>query len=453
MMLLLGFILCLGIVVFVHELGHYLVARCCGVRILAFSFGFGPVLLKKTDRRGCEWRISLLPLGGYVRMLNEEERADNEEKGEKWTDADYRNAFDRKPVWQRFAVVAAGPVVNMIFAAIVYTGCSLVPTVEPATTLANPPAATQAARAGVRDGWKVLAVNGEEVTTFNQLRWQLTAHTGDQNVELLLARPDGIAKHELFDLSGFAMDDSGDRAQQLGLLMRPDAVVISQVLKDSAAQRSGLRGGDRIDAVEGERVATPQELVDRIRRAPGKNLHLTVTNLADKNTSREVVLSVPAVTENGQTVGRVGAMIGMIPELVPVQRGLIEAARAGVRNTWEILWLNLKGLKELFAGKQSLNALAGPVGIADYAGQALERGPYVFAMFLAMVSAVLGFTNLLPIPVLDGGYLAVYLWEMVTRRTVSRKAMLRAQKVGLVLLLLIFVVATGNDLTRLFGLH
>ena len=117
------------------------------------------------------------------------------------------------------------------------------------------------------------------------------------------------------------------------------------------------------------------------------------------------------------------------------------------------MWLNLKGLKELFAGKQSLNALAGPVGIADYAGQALERGPYVFAMFLAMVSAVLGFTNLLPIPVLDGGYLAVYLWEMVTRRTVSRKAMLRAQKVGLVLLLLIFVVATGNDLTRLFGLH
>lgn len=453
MMLLLGLVLCLGIVVFVHEMGHYLAARFFGVRILAFSFGFGPVLLQRRDRRGCDWRISALPLGGYVRMLNEEEREENESKGESYSPEEYRHAFDCKPAWQRLIIVAAGPFINIVFAGCVYFGCALVPTMEPATTLAQPVAGTQAARAGVQAGWKVLEVNGNPVVSFNQMRWQLTAATGERNVELLFQQNNGLKRHIQFDLSNFSMDDESDRALELGLAMRPAQVVVSRVLKDSAAQKSGLQQADRILAVNGKEVSTAQALVETIRNAAGQTIALTVENLQSRSAQRTVHLTVPAVTENGKTVGRVGVMIGMIPELVSVRRGLMEAASTGIRNTWEILWLNVKGIGELVAGKQSLNALAGPVGIADYAGQALSKGPYVFAMFLAMVSAVLGFTNLLPIPVLDGGYAAVFLWEMVSGRTVSRKTMLNAQKVGLILLLLIFIVATGNDLSRLFGLH
>lgn len=453
MMLFLGLVLCLGIVVFVHEMGHYLAARLFGIRILAFSFGFGPVLLQRRDRRGCDWSISALPLGGYVRMLNEEDREENEGKGEKYSEQEYRQAFDRKPAWQKLIIVAAGPLINIVFAAFVYFGCALVPTMEPATTVAQPAANTQASQAGVQAGWKVLAVNDAPVVSFNQMRWLLTAATGERSVELLFEQNNGVRRHVAFDLSAFSMDDEGDRARQLGLEMRPVQVVVSDVLKDSAAQKSGLERADRILTVNGKEISTSQALVDMIRNAAGTTITLTVENMQANAPVRTVHLTVPGIVENGQTVGRVGVMIGMIPELVSVRRGILDAAGTGIRNTWEILWLNVKGIAELVTGKQSLNSLAGPVGIADFAGQALAKGPYVFAMFLAMVSAVLGFTNLLPIPVLDGGYAAVFIWEMASGRAVSRKTMLKAQKVGLVLLLLIFIVATGNDLSRLFGLH
>lgn len=442
---LFAFLVALGILITFHELGHYWVARWCGVKVLRFSLGFGKVLLKRVDRHGTEWVLSALPLGGYVKMLDEEPQ--DAARGQAHVHQ-HPQSFQAQPVGKRFAIVAAGPIFNLLLAVAFYASINLVGTQEPAAILSKPPAATAAAVAGLQGGDQITAVNQQAVASWPQVRWALLQSAADGGqVEIAFERA-GSPLTRVLEIPAAADPTSEDPIRRLGLAVGGATPQIRLVVESSVAQAAGLAVNDLIVSIDGERKPDVAQVIRIIQAHANQPLALEVER---DGQIRQISLTPAAVTlENGKVVGRAGFQLGGNLPTVEVSYGLIESVWLGVTKTFDTAWFSLKMMGKMLIGEVSIKNISGPVTIADYAGQTARIGWAAYISFLALVSVSLGVLNLLPIPMLDGGHLLYYLVEIVRGRPPSVRWVDWGQRAGMAVLAGLMVVALFNDLVRIF---
>ena len=445
---IIAFIVALGVLIVVHEYGHYIVARLCRVKVLRFSVGFGrPLALWRLGPDRTEWVVAAVPFGGYVKMLDEREGPVEPHEAAR--------AFNRQSVWKRFLIVVAGPIFNFIFAVLVYAGLFLYGLPEARPILGAPPPASIAAAAGLRAGDTVRAVDGETIATWQELRWRvLQAALQQQSVRLETLDERAHIGLATLDLHAFTAGEvESDVLERIGLrLYRPPLEpVLGQIVAGGAAARAGLQAGDRVRSVDGKPIDNWEAFVNAVRARPGAALSLVV----ERNGAERTIEVVPdAVSAGTSRVGRIGAGPYQPPEyaekmLVRVQLGPLESTLRAVAKTWDIAIFSLKMLGKMLLGEVSWRHLSGPVTIADFAGQSAQMGWISYLTFLALISISLGVLNLLPIPLLDGGHLMYYVIEIVKGKPVSERVMELGQRVGLALLLVMMAFAFYNDLNRL----
>jgi regulator of sigma E protease len=455
----LAFLFTLGVLVVVHEYGHYRVAVACGVKVLRFSVGFGQVLWRRQSRPDAtEFVLCALPLGGYVRMLDEREGP---------VDAsELHRAFNRKPLWARSAIVVAGPLANLLLAIVLFAAAHWIGVDEPKAVLGAPPAGSVVERAGLQAGDWVQALaqsDGEgdgawdDVRSFSDLRWRLAeAAMQKRSVALRVSERDGQhIRTAKLDFSGFdpATADA-NLMQKIGLPGPFSEPVLGEVKAGGAAAAAGLRQGDRVLELDGGPVADAPALRLRIRDDlhDGRGLPQQWLVLRDGRQLHITVTPRPSLDAD-KPIGRIDAFVGSAPEFVKVRLGPIEGLKQGAARTWEVSALTVKMLGRMIVGQASLKNLSGPLTIADYAGQSVQQGLAYYLGFLALVSVSLGVLNLMPLPMLDGGHLMYYIFEGIARRPVSDLWLGRLQRGGMAVLLLMMSVALFNDVTRLLGLH
>jgi regulator of sigma E protease len=451
-MLTLGaFLLAMGVLVAVHEWGHFQMARLCGVKVLQFSVGFGPKLFGwRSGTTGIDYRLGLLPLGGYVRMLDEREAPVQ--------DSDLPRSFNRQPLRRRFAIVLAGPLANLLLAWMLYALVHWVGVEQPLARIAQPQAASLAQRAGLQGGELVLQAGllGQglnPVQSFEDLRWWLAKAVIDgQDLELVYQQNRNSQQQNLtLPLSGVdgrKLDASMFRS--IGITEPFAEARIGDILSDSAASRAGLKPGDVVLRVNQLRVADAGHLRSLIRESGRSG---SVAEQEWEIVRGREVLHIPVLPvveqEASQNIGRVGAMIGAPPAMVLVRSGFWQGMVKATQRSWEVSVLTLQMLERMLTGQASLRNISGPVTIADYAGRSAAAGAMQFVGFLALLSVSLCVMNLLPLPVLDGGHLMYYLWESATGSPVSDKWQAVLQRFGLAVLMAMMSVALFNDLNRL----
>lgn len=443
---LFAFLVALGILITFHELGHYWVARWCGVKVLRFSLGFGRVLLKRVDRHGTEWVLSALPLGGYVKMLDEERQdsADSQAQVKQ-----HPQSFQAQPVGKRFAIVAAGPIFNLLLAVAFYASINLVGTQEPAAILSKPPVATAAAVAGLQGGDQIIAVNQQAVASWPQVRWALLQLAADGGqVEIAFERA-GSSLTRVLEMPVAADPTSEDPIRRLGLAVGGATPQIRLVVESSVAQAAGLAINDLIVSIDGEYKPDVAQVIRIIQAHANQPLALEVER---EGQLRQISLTPAAVTlENGKVVGRAGFQLGGNLPTVEVSYGFFESVWLGVTKTFDTAWFSLKMMGKMLVGEVSIKNISGPVTIADYAGQTARIGWAAYISFLALVSVSLGVLNLLPIPMLDGGHLLYYLVEIIRGSPPSVRSVDWGQRAGMAVLAGLMVVALFNDLVRIFN--
>ncbi|MFL6566669.1 MAG: RIP metalloprotease RseP [Burkholderiales bacterium] len=443
-----AFIVALGVLIVVHEYGHYLVARLCGVKVLRFSVGFGrPLALWRRGRDRTEWVIAAIPFGGYVKMLDEREGA--------VAPGELHRAFNRQSVWRRLAIVIAGPTFNLAFAVLVYAALFVYGLPEARPVLAEPPPGSVAAAAGLHAQDTVQSVEGAAITTWQELRWRvLQAALQRESLRLEVQTGRGNLAEATLDLRGYPTDEvEADALERVGLrLYRPPLEpVIGQIVAGSPAERAGLAPGERIVRAGDKRIDTWENLVAEIRAHPGAALQLVVES---EGKTRVVEITPESVASGEQRIGRIGAGPFIPPAhaekmLITVRHGVFGSLGKGLAKTWDISTFSLKMLGRMLMGEISWKHLSGPVTIADFAGQSAQAGWISYLTFLALISISLGVLNLLPIPLLDGGHLMYYAIEIVKGSPVSERAVELGQRVGLALLLVMMAFAFYNDLNRL----
>ncbi len=445
---LIPFLVALGLLITVHEMGHYLVARWCGVKVLRFSIGFGkPLLSRRFGRDGTEWALGAFPLGGYVKMADERE-------GEV-APSDLPRAFNRQSVWRRFAIVAAGPIANLLLAVLVYWGLFVVGTEELRPRLALATEQSAAVSAGVRDGDLVTAVNGEAVQSWQDLRWRLLRHLLDNEQVVLQVRTlEDVDATRTLDLSGIVIDDGrGDPIARIGLHpWRPRIpVAVEALVAGGAAERVGLQAGDVIVAIDGKAVDSGGDLVARVSVAVDRSLDMEVQR---GGATLHFAVVPQAETQKGQRIGRIGIQIAKPPPEImdlmfaTVSYGPVDGFVKAARRTWESSVMSLQMIGRMITGDLSWKNLSGPLTIADYAGQSARLGWDHYLNFIAIISISLGVLNLLPIPVLDGGHLLYYVAEIIKGGPISERIMEIGQQIGLFLLAMLMAFAFYNDITR-----
>jgi regulator of sigma E protease len=445
-----SFVVALAVLIVVHELGHYLVARWCGVKVLRFSVGFGRALA--TRRIGpdqTEWVIAAVPLGGYVKMVDEREGAVAPE--------DLPRAFNRQSVWRRIAIVLAGPAANFLLAIALYWGLFISGVQEAKPILAAPEAGTVAAQAGLARGDMIRAVNGEPMTSWQDVRWRVLQLALDRKeARLEIESATHAIDWRTLDLAQVKADEvEGDLLARLGLrLYRPDvAPVIGQVVAGGMAERAGLAARDRVIAADGQRIPTWDALVAKVRGSPARALALEVERGGQR---LRIEVTPEPVVQGAETIGRIGAAPYVEPGamkayLVEVRYGPLESLSRALAKTWEMSVFSLRMLGKMIVGEVSWRNLSGPVTIADYAGQSAQLGLVPYLAFLALISISLGVLNLLPIPLLDGGHLMYYTIEVLKGSPVSERVMELGQRAGLVVLLFLMAFAFYNDINRLIS--
>ncbi|BAN35449.1 peptidase M50 membrane-associated zinc metallopeptidase [Sulfuricella denitrificans skB26] len=444
-----AFAVTLGILIVVHEYGHYIVARWCGVRVLRFSVGFGkPMITKKFASAGTEWVLAAFPLGGYVKMLDEREGPIEP--------VDMPFAFNSQSIYRRSAIVLAGPVANLLLAVLLYWFLFIygVPGIKP--VLGEVPLATPAAAATFHRGDTITQVGSEPTATWQDVNWILLQHAVQKAIVEIETRNERgeIATHQL-DLSGLSSDElDKDFMGKLGLMrFQPDLPAkIGRILPDGVAAKAGLRVGDEILSVNQSPLDRWDELVQWVRQNPGLPLTLDIKRGGE---SFQVRATPDSVKENGNSpVGKIGASPMVDPALFaklvtevryPVGRAFVQA----LRKTWDTSLFSLKMLGKMVTGQVSWKNISGPITIADYAGQSARFGWVPYISFLALISISLGVLNLLPIPLLDGGHLMYYMVEMIKGSPVSEKTMEIGQQIGIAVLLTLMLFAFYNDINRL----
>ena len=439
-----AFIVALGVLIVVHEYGHYLVARLCGVKVLRFSVGFGrPLLLRALGKDRTEWVVAAIPFGGYVKMLDEREGPVEP--------AELDRAFNRQNVWKRLAIVVAGPLFNFAFAILVYAGLFMYGLPEARPVLAEPPAGTVAAAAGLHAGDTVRATDGEAVATWQDLRWRIVqAALQGQRIRLETLNEKGHLSDTTLDLSGFSSAEvETDVLERAGLRLYSPAD-IGMLEENSPAKRAGLLPGDHVLEAGGKPVTGWGEFVRAVQANPGKPLKVTVQRGEERLTLEVVPAEVKSPA--GKTIGRIGAGPQGLDKLVTrVSYGPLAGLAKAADKTLEISVFSLKMLAKMVIGQVSWKHISGPVTIADFAGQSAQMGLTYYLTFLALISISLGVLNLLPIPLLDGGHLMYYAIELIKGKPVSERVMELGQRVGLALLLVMMAFAFYNDFNRLLS--
>ena len=444
----LAFIIAIVVLVAFHEYGHYWVARLCGVKVLRFSIGFGKILYSKKFGGGeTEWAISAIPLGGYVKMLDEREGVVQPE--------DLPRAFNRQPVLKRMAIVVAGPLANLLLAIVFYWGLFIygVPGLKPIIGDIAP--ASPAAAAQLAPQQSIISVNGTDTPSWQEVRWLLldSVLQGDK-VNLEIRTPQDEVIQRVLDISTLtAADLDSDFLRKLGLqpyqpVVRP---VIGKVVEGGVAQRAGLQAGDAILSANGVRIESWESWVEVVRAHPASMLRLEI-----KREGHLITLDMTpdSVVEGDNKIGKIGAAAQIDQQqfdelMTEVRYPPIKALGQAVRKTWETAVVSLQMMGRMIVGQVSLKNLSGPVTIADYAGQSASMGFGAYLSFLALISISLGVLNLLPVPLLDGGHLLYYMVELIKGSPVPERLWKAGQKVGMALLFTLMALALFNDFSRL----
>ncbi len=438
----------LGILVAVHEYGHFWVARRCGVKVLRFSIGFGKSLCSWRDRHGTQYSIAAIPLGGYVKMLDEREGEVAPEELDQ--------AFNRKPVLQRIAVVAAGPLANFALAIVAYWALFMGGETGYAPVVGAVEVGSVADLAGLEEGQEIIAVDGEETPTWQALSFRLLDRIGDSgSIHFTVKYPDSdmVYESEAPVQRWLADQEEPDLFKGLGLRLYTPEIppVVGEVVADGAGARAGLQPGDQVLSADGIAMPLWMDWVDYVRARPGQAMTL---ELRRDGEPRTVTITPEAVTEaDGEVVGRVGIAVQQpaMPDamLREFQRGPLESLGAAVTRTGDLTVFTLSSIKKMLQGLISPKNLSGPITIAKVASASAKSGLESYIGFLALLSVSLGVLNLLPIPVLDGGHLLYYTVELVVGKPVPEKIQVLGYQVGLFMILGIMMLALYNDFARL----
>lgn len=442
---LLTFLITISIVVVFHEWGHYLAARYYGVKVERFSLGFGKVLYQRKDKRGTEWAISMLPLGGYVMPLAEPSPSD----------PTYRpgQSIIEKTSWQRIVIYAAGPAFSFLLGILIYTGFNWYGTQEPVAYLAAPPSTSAAAQAGVLEGDLLVSVNGQEVPSWTDaVEELLEPMTLGQVVDLGLQGQSGQLRQVQLQFERHEGSfEQVNLLAQAGLTLRAPRPFFSSIIAGGPAERAGLQANDQIISIDGEPITNASQLLTVIKEHPEQAISMMV--LREGLTTSVVVTPMAFTTPEGETVGRVNATIGAQYDEVLVRHGLVQGIVKAVDKTWDTAWFSLRMMGKMLTGEVSLKNISGPVTIADYSGKVASYGLDRFIQFIALISISIGVLNLLPVPGLDGGQMVINFIEMVRGRPLPEEVMGVVARMGYGLLLLLMVFAFSNDISRLLGLH
>ena len=441
-----AFIIALGVLITVHEFGHFWVARRCGVRVERFSIGFGKALWRRTDKLGTEYVIALIPLGGYVKMLDE--------RAEPVAPELRHYAFNNKTVGQRAAIIAAGPIANFLFAIFAYWLVFIigVPGVRPVVGEITPNSI--AAQAQIQPGTELKAVDGIETPDWDAVRLQLVSKIGDEHTTLSVAQFGSNQRQDkTLDLRHWAFEpDKEDPVSSLGIRPRGPQIepVLSEVQVNSAASKAGLQAGDRIVKVNGQPLTQWMTFVTLVRDNPDKPLALDIERQGSS-------LSLTLTPDSKQVNGKAEGFAGVVPKVIPLpdeyktvrQYGPFSAILEASDKTWQLMKLTVSMLGKLITGDVKLNNLSGPISIAQGAGMSAEFGIIYYLMFLALISVNLGIINLFPLPVLDGGHLLFLAIEKLKGGPVSERVQDFSYRIGSILLVLLMGLALFNDFSRL----
>lgn len=445
----LAFLAALTILIAIHEYGHYWAAKRLGVKVLRFSLGFGkPIWRHQGTRSGTEFIVSMIPLGGYVRMVDEREGPVSAH--------DLPHAFNRQPLSSRIAIVAAGPVFNFLLAVLLYWVVFLSGETGLRPVLGDVPANSLAAEAGFRAGDEITAVGDESVPTWSEALGRLMEHVLDsEQIQITVRTSSGEVIQRMLSVPPELAQNPDKLQVHLGFSpWQPELEpIIERIEPGSAAERSGLKVGDRILNVEGTPVESWQQWVRYVRSHPDVLVHITIRRQGD-----DMPMEIKPASETTPTgvIGRIGAAVE-IPEqvrqqlTVTYQLGFFPALGSAFGKTYDYSVLTLKMIGRMLTGRAALENLSGPLSIAQYAGVSARMGLSHFLKFLAAISVSLGVLNLLPIPVLDGGHLALYGIEALLGRPLSEKTLMVFQQIGLFILISLMSLAFYLDLDRLFN--
>ena len=446
----LGFLFVLSAVVFFHELGHFLMARWCGVTVTTFSIGFGKELAAFVDRKGTRWRFAAIPLGGYVKFLDDTNVASSPGTANADVSAETRSGtFHDKPVWQRFLVVAAGPLANFILAAVIYTALNVSTGVSRITAQVDEVVAGMPAeQAGIRAGDVITRIDGWRIETFDDVARLVLTSSGrtlqiavDRNGEALTFPVTPAMRDEKDDLGvTVRLGDIGVR--------RHVPARVGAVVPDSAADKAGIEVGDVITSIDGASISSFRDVVEMVQPAAGRPLAVAITRGGQSRTVEMIPTAAEITLPDGSTkqVGRIGVAQDR-PE--PVAVPFVEAARLGVRETYSNIVQTITGIGDIIWGRQSADQVGGPILLAEVTARVVEHGWEPLLRLTALISANIGLLNLLPIPVLDGGHLVFYTIEAIRRRPLSQRVQEIGFKIGIALVMTLIIFVNLNDLMRL----
>ncbi len=456
MLTIFAFVLALGILIAIHEYGHYRVAVACGVQVTRFSVGFGMPLLKWKPKKqhpgqDTEFVIAAFPLGGYVKMVGQGEAAPEHLKAV---------SFDAQPLRKRAAIVAAGPAANLLLAVMLYAAVNWMGSEQAKAIIAQPAAASLAAVAGLKAGDEILSVAGdgaepEAIRSMDDLRWHVTRAALDRYDVKLQVREAGRDTVRTVSLPVTQLDIREADAQmyrKIGLAAPLTQPVMGELVPGGAGDKAGLKQGDRVISIDGAAMQDGGQLRDAIRASVnGDQAVQKIWHIERNGQTLELPVAVIVKKEGDKPSGRIEALVGSLPAMTHVRYGFFEGLSLGAQKTWEISMLTLRMMGKMVIGEASLKNLSGPLTIADVAGKSASLGFVQYLIFLALISVSLGVLNLLPLPVLDGGHLMYYLWEAVTGKAVTDVWLERFQRGGVAVLMAMMAVALFNDVNRLFG--
>ncbi len=461
MLTIIAFIVTIGIIVTIHEYGHFQVARWCGVKLLRFSIGFGKPLWRKTiGSDNTEFVLAAIPFGGYVKMLDENELKAERELSEEsvqqhqFSEADLARAFNRQSVYKRIAIVLAGPMANLLLAILIYWVLLMQGVVGMRPIIGEVEVNSLAAQADFVAGEMIQTIDGTNVTTWSEVSWiLLEAALENKTIEIKATNKNNEIHQHRLNLTGLGKDAEGDVIGKIGLdVFRPAVLpIIEEVVSNGAAEAAGLLAGDEVIRIDNLPVQVWADVVNVVKASPEQALRFEVKRQGEV---LEMDVTPNTVKENNQRIGKIGAAVKVDEAqlekvLVKQHFSILDSLGMAIEKTWKTSALSLKMMWYMVTGQTSWKGISGPVTIAAYAGESAGLGIAAFLSFIALISISIGVLNLLPIPVLDGGHLMYYMAEIIKGSAVSEQTMLVGQKIGIGLLGLLMILAIFNDFNRI----